>query len=291
MKKEPRLLMLANDFMFTDLFNRKRNISKLEKFICGYFNLKYEDVHNHITLIPRKLSKKRKSEAWKEVDLAIAIENLKLRINIEVNNKLEKNKIKRNSIYACAISILNYKESDSYKVIWSTRQINFDINDNPKKDFIREYLLREEKTNEILTDIIKIDIIDVSLVNTLDYNSLDLKEKMAYNLSKMLIAGTKEEFRKASEGIMSKEESQDLLKQALESSSKEEYIYMASTYKTFEEEKEAYGDIMKEEGIEQGIQEEKINTAKNMLSKNIDIQTISEVTNLSIEEIEKLKGE
>ncbi|MEI0797800.1 Rpn family recombination-promoting nuclease/putative transposase [Brachyspira intermedia] len=43
-----------------------------------------------------------------------------------------------------------------------------------------------------------------------------------------------------------------------------------------------------EKGIEQGIKENKIVTAKNMKNKNIDILLISDVTGLSIEEIEKL---
>ena len=44
----------------------------------------------------------------------------------------------------------------------------------------------------------------------------------------------------------------------------------------------------KEKGIEKGIEQEKIDIAKNMLSKNIDISVISECTGLSKEEIEKL---
>ena len=45
-----------------------------------------------------------------------------------------------------------------------------------------------------------------------------------------------------------------------------------------------YGD-----GMEKGIQENKIEIAKNMLIKNLEIPLISEVTGLTVEEIEKLK--
>ncbi|MDO6995046.1 hypothetical protein Q5M87_13615, partial [Brachyspira innocens] len=44
----------------------------------------------------------------------------------------------------------------------------------------------------------------------------------------------------------------------------------------------------KEEGIKEGIKENQILTAKNMKNKNMDINLISELTGLSIEEIEKL---
>lgn len=44
-----------------------------------------------------------------------------------------------------------------------------------------------------------------------------------------------------------------------------------------------------EQGIEQGTKQEKIEIAKNMLLKGTDIKFISEVTNMSKEEIEELK--
>ncbi len=42
-------------------------------------------------------------------------------------------------------------------------------------------------------------------------------------------------------------------------------------------------------GIEQGKQERNIEIAKNMLMKNMDINIISEITGLSVEEIEKIR--
>ena len=42
------------------------------------------------------------------------------------------------------------------------------------------------------------------------------------------------------------------------------------------------------EGIEKGIEKEKYSLAKNMKEKNMDINLISELTELSIEEIKKL---
>ena len=45
------------------------------------------------------------------------------------------------------------------------------------------------------------------------------------------------------------------------------------------------------DGISQGISEEKVNIAKNMLNKNISIEDISDITGLSIEEINKLPNQ
>ena len=44
------------------------------------------------------------------------------------------------------------------------------------------------------------------------------------------------------------------------------------------------------QGLQQGISQERINTAKRMLDKNCDISFIKEITSLSVEEIKKLKN-
>ena len=44
----------------------------------------------------------------------------------------------------------------------------------------------------------------------------------------------------------------------------------------------------KEEGIKEGIKENKISMARNMKNDNVDVNIISKYTGLSIEEIEKL---
>ena len=50
---------------------------------------------------------------------------------------------------------------------------------------------------------------------------------------------------------------------------------------------EAYEDGM-EQGIQQGSQQKAIETAKNMLKDNLDIQTIIKYTGLSLNEIQTL---
>ena len=45
-----------------------------------------------------------------------------------------------------------------------------------------------------------------------------------------------------------------------------------------------------EQGVEQGIEQRNVEIAKNLLNMNMPIEDISKATNLSIEEIESLKG-
>ena len=57
----------------------------------------------------------------------------------------------------------------------------------------------------------------------------------------------------------------------------------------------SYMNAFKEEGLQQGLQQglyqQAVQTAKNMLKDRIDIELISKYTNLSIEEINKIKIE
>ena len=51
----------------------------------------------------------------------------------------------------------------------------------------------------------------------------------------------------------------------------------------------SYMSVFKEEGLQQGLYQQAIQTAKNMLKDKVGIKIISKYTNLSIDEVEELK--
>ena len=301
-----KIIKLERNFMFVDIFNQEYNVPKLEYFISVYFNFPYEKVHNNLSLLPRKLTKDNKEEAWKEVDLLLKLDNELLKINIEINDKNLASVINRNVIYLSKIASTNYKEGDKkYKEIWTTRQINFNVHDNKNEKLINEYLFKEKESNEILSNIVQIDVINIAKVDELCYNELDEREKVVYDFCKMLMAETKEEFEEASEKIMDKELSEDLAAQMDRKSREDEYVYMESTYSSADE---YWADVVKE-GLKEGLKErekEILNEgkekgklegsklkqeeiAKNLLKDKMDINLIQKYTGLTQQEIENLK--
>lgn len=60
-------------------------------------------------------------------------------------------------------------------------------------------------------------------------------------------------------------------------------------YLSDEDEERLLKNSFIEQGIEKGIEQNKISTAKKMLEKNIDIDSIKEITGLSLDEIKELK--
>ena len=55
-----------------------------------------------------------------------------------------------------------------------------------------------------------------------------------------------------------------------------------------ENEDEIIKNTLYEKGISQGIEQNKIESAKKMLEDNLDVNTISKYTGLSVDEIEKM---
>ena len=92
---------------------------------------------------------------------------------------------------------------------------------------------------------------------------------------------------------MSKEEAKNFINKAKELSSDDEMVYMFDQENMQEmirnTELEEATEAGIEKGILQGSQEKALENAKNALKLGLDIKTISKITGLSMEEIEKLK--
>ena len=92
---------------------------------------------------------------------------------------------------------------------------------------------------------------------------------------------------------MSEKDSKKIIDKVEELSKDDEIISLNDEYDRAELDKVSARNLGIEQGIIQGkaegIKENKIETAKNMLEDNLDIKTICKYTGLSKEEVEKLK--
>ena len=94
---------------------------------------------------------------------------------------------------------------------------------------------------------------------------------------------------------MEKEELETLKDKVEELSSNEEMVEVLKTYEDnfnlYDDAKEYGYDTGYDTGKEDGIKENTINLAKKMLEEKIDEELISKITNLTKEELNKIKGE
>lgn len=178
-------------------------------------------------------------------------------------------------------NILNH--GDKYAKLKPVISINliddflFDETDNKMHTC---YLLKEKNNNKILTDHIQLHYVEIpkfdkngDIKNKLKNWILFLKSNKEEDMSKLLKEDTI--FEKAIDKYNYFTDNKDLLN---EYDRREAYlVYQASLMRG-----------AREDGFEEGRNEEKKSMVKSMKKSGLDIKFISEITGLSVDEIEKL---
>jgi len=238
------------------------------------------------------------------VDLVVELED-GTKVSVEINTNTAQKNIDRNVYYMCRNISKDLKCGLKFNKLNKHIQINMDFGGKHEEPII-SYSLMSNKTMKKLTDIIEIIRIDIPFYVRECYNK-DISK--LDSLTKLLgLFGTdKIEFAKT---LCKGDESMEDIMNRIEKYNDDEDVIGAYDY---EEKMRFIAEIEKEEavkeghqegfergiekgiekgikkGIEKGIEKEKINTARNMLDKNLDINLISEVTGLSIEQIQNFK--
>ena len=171
---------------------------------------------------------------------------------------------------------------DELTPVISINLLNFNL--DKTKNIHSCYMLYEMNNKKLLTDHLQIHIIELKKfkknILTKDLNCW-LKIFTSKNLEASMSEIVKE--KPIMEEVQKKYN--NFVKSKLmmmEYEKKEAYLY--GNQIMLDEERR----LGKEEGIKEGIEKEKYSLAKNMKKENIDVNIISKVTGLSIEEINKL---
>lgn len=278
----------TSDIMFKTIL---RNNRKYLSFIVSEITKIPEDIiYNNLKYSPVEFTISNKQEKKKISDLIIELD-MHL-INLEMNKKMNQSIKNRNNVYLDKINVEQYKNNKEYKNGKKVIQINFNEKLYAGDKIIYKFKMMEEDLKISYEDNKEIYIVDLEKIKKKCYNGLEMNE-LEKALS-ILISRDKEEAREISEN-------NDILKEVF---SNMEELNMNEVFLGMydqEEENKKMMNSMKLEGIEEGLQEgiekgleageknKSIEIAKNMIEKNIEINIISEVTGLSIEEIENLK--
>ena len=226
----------------------------------------------------------------KEMRLDILAEiDGKEKVNVEFQNRNEYNVIERGEVYGSGIYYNSVKIRDKYVdatktiVIWILGFNLFKDSEN----YHEIGRTRRESDNKLISDNIEYHYIQlpkfietVKEINSpeeqwLAYLSQSLSKEEEGELFKM--NRSIEEINKIVESVMSDQDVQDALNNRILAENLE-YL----------KKKKAYEDG-EEHGREEGEHEKTIEIVKKMLAKNIDDQTIIEITKISLEELKKLK--
>ena len=226
------------------------------------------------------------------LDDKVGILDIKAKINNVTNIDIEmqiidrKNIEKRILFYLSKMyskSIKSGKDYNSLEKCIAILITDFEINVTKQiPQYITKWNIREEKYQQIiLTDVMEIVIIELKKFK-------EYKEKTNLKTLNSWI-----EFIECPEVIdMSNKEIQKAKKVLEEISQDEHEQYLAELREKYIMDQKAIEDAGYDKGLKTGIERGKeqnnLQIAKKMLSKKFDINTISEITGLTVEELKKL---
>ena len=281
-----KLLNPKNDYVFKRLFGSVGNETITKNLLSCILQQNITDVQLDCNPI---LEKNLLDDKVGILDIKAKIDNT-TNIDIEMQVTDHKNIEKRILFYLSKMYTKTIKKSQDYSSLEKCIAIlitnyNIDIIKNIPK-YITKWSIREEEYQKIvLTDVMEIYIIELNKFK-------DYKEKSNHNSLNSWI-----EFIESPEVVdMSNKEIQKAKKVLEEISQDEHEQYLAELREKYIMDQKAIEDAgydkgLKagiEQGINQGINQEKLQIAKKMLSKKINLNTISELTGLSIQELKNL---
>ena len=274
------LLSPKVDFVFKKIFGSEENKSVLISFLNATLKPKKEIVS--VDLKNTDIEKEYLKDKFSRLDVKATTSN-KETINIEIQLKNEYDMIQRSLYYWSKIYEEQIQEGDSYSNLNRTVCINI-LNYNYLKNdrFHNIYRLKEIETNEELTDIEEIHFIEIPKLRELNLNDeADMLEVWIEFLrdpeSEVIrnIEMSNEAVRKAKDKLYK-----------LSQSKKDRELYFLRE-KSIRDEISALSKA-KEEGIEQGIQQNKKEIVLNLYKLGLTIEHISAGVCLSIDEVKNI---
>ncbi|MGL4656071.1 MAG: Rpn family recombination-promoting nuclease/putative transposase [Sarcina sp.] len=272
------------DFIFKQIFGSESNKNILISFLNA--TLKSRDEIKEVILENTDIEKKFVEDKFSRLHIK-ATTNKGEKINIEIQLRNEKNMIKRTLYYWSKIYEEQLSEGTNYSILNRTvciNILNFDYLENNK--FYSMFRLKDVDTDKELTDVMEIHFIEIPKLAD------DSEEKsMLAAWVEFLKDPESEKVRSLESDIKAIKDAKDELMKI--SSDKKQRSLYEMRQKTLHDEANALYSA-KEEGREEGIKlgelKAQINMVKNFLDV-LDDETIAMKTNLSIEEVKKIRAE
>ena len=216
----------------------------------------------------------------------VVAENNEIIVNVEINSNKAASKRIKNDMYICHLLLKQVKSSKDYlKKLKKVHQISLNAFDIAGDDrFVVVSKILDVKTRKELHPFLEIHDVNLAKLQNLDYTNIsEDKESLEYLLY-ILICNDKADIDNMYNGDELMAKIVNVVHSMTDDFDKR-YYYDEEEIKRLE------FDAGFQQGVEQGIKQNTIKTAKVLLEESCDIDFICKVTNLSIEEVQKLKEE
>lgn len=288
MVKEKLKMTLASDVLFKKVFFSEGSV--LLKMLQDILDIR-ED--SGITIIGYETRSNNIFGKSFRGDLLVTLSD-RTYVSIEMNNSNPKNSLSRNMIHLFRIhsDMLVKGMPDSELEKYRLYQLNFDNFRNPSREAIEKYAFCSLTTGKVRNLIYTFCDVDLEKCRKLVYNVNVREVSKDIRWGAIMTSNDIEEISKLlGEDMLSMEEKDKFLNTVRELNEDEKVV---KDWMWEENDKlRYYNDLeaSKEQGIEQGIEDKSKEVVINMLNKNMDYETISEISGKTIEEIKGIEND
>ena len=288
MVKEKLKMTLASDVLFKKVFFSEGSV--LLKMLQDILDIR-ED--SGITIIGYETRPNNIFGKSFRGDLLVTLSD-RTYVSIEMNNSNPKNSLSRNMIHLFRIhsDMLVKGMPDSELEKYRLYQLNFDNFRNPSREAIEKYAFCSLTTGKVRNLIYTFCDVDLEKCRKLVYNVNVSEVSKDIRWGAIMTSNDIEEISKLlGEDMLSMEEKDKFLNTVRELNEDEKVV---KDWMWEENDKlRYYNDLeaSKEQGIEQGIEDKSKEVVINMLNKNMDYETISEISGKTIEEIKEIEND
>ena len=274
---------LTFDFMFKRIFTLNPHL--LKDFLISVLKLDMVPNNTNIIMENSELTKTVRKEYHKTVDILVVLNN-KVSIDVELNSSNYYAIKYRNALYIEKIMTTNLAQGTSLNNMDNYYYYQLNLNVHKFKEDIGEknFYFKEDKTNELLIENLKV------VHKSLDYYS-NLYQNKGEKLNKdeiwlaLINAKSLKELKEMTSFIMEKKDQEKFIR-GVENASKDKLVLSEwESEKMAELVKRESLKVATDEGFERGIEQGIEQTIIAMFNQNIDLETISKITNKSPDEV------
>ena len=285
---------LSYNSMFKTVFsNNKIVLSKLVQAILEYYQIDIDVKDKELIIRNNELLLDNYKDKQLICDYIIKLDD-DTDLNIEINKSKYIGLTERNMTYSFKIFYEHFKVGDNYQEChkYTLLQVNFNhfSNDNDKT-INRYYIINMDDITNKLSNNFSIMNIDIEKCKELVYNSSNLEEiSDLEKWSGIIGCNYLEDIASILEsGLLSMKEKNQFLDEIKDKSKDKDVLEAIKFEDSIDYRFELVEEDAYNRGIEQGVEQTKIDMIQSMLKNNADYEFISEISGKSIDEIKELE--
>ncbi|MCI9260038.1 MULTISPECIES: Rpn family recombination-promoting nuclease/putative transposase [Romboutsia] len=264
------------DYIFKNIFGNENH----PKILISFLNacIKPKSPITSVKIKNTELTKEYIEESFSRLDVLATTQDGEI-VNIEMQRADEKNMVKRSLYYWSKIFSSSYQGKGRYSSLPRTICINvLDFNLLDEEHFHNTYILKNKENNNLLTDTLELHFVEIPKMKEIDQNDmLSLWTAFLNDPNNEKLIELEAKYEELHEAKV------ELARLSRDPKEAEKYRMRENA---INERRNFFLETL-DKGLKEGEKKAKIKIALK-LKESLDINTISEMTDLSVSELEEI---